>query len=186
MVGHSRAFGPQGLTSFDDLPEWRTAAVAYAGPWAQARWAAGRRPTVADLYWVLGAAGCAAADSDAMVLSRNGGTSAGAEVRPLLERCWGAVAKVAGHLWQDGEIFPGDVHAALGLSHDPATRAVELSMIRSGAAPGSFTVTMPGHRRGSGRRWWLLDNLAPHRRSPRPRPTTHQTPDSDLDADREP
>jgi len=90
------------------------------------------------------------------------------------------------HLWQDGEIFPGDVHAALGLSHDPATRAVELSMIRSGAAPGSFTVTMPGHRRGSGRRWWLLDNLAPHRRSPRPRPTTHQTPDSDLDADREP
>jgi hypothetical protein len=32
---------------------------------------------------------------------------------------------------------------ALGLSTDPATAAVELSHIRAGSPPGSFTVTRP-------------------------------------------
>jgi hypothetical protein len=139
VVGRSRVTGLQGLTSFDDLAEWRWAAVAYAGPWAQARWNAGRRPTLADLYSTLHAAGCAARDSDAAVLNRNGGTAAGAEVVPLLQRAWPAVTRLAAQLYRTGEVFPSDVVAALRLSRDAATRAIELSMIRSGAAPGSFT-----------------------------------------------
>jgi hypothetical protein len=34
-----------------------------------------------------------------------------------------------------------DITSALGLSADPDTAAIELALIRSGSAPGSFTVT---------------------------------------------
>jgi hypothetical protein len=48
--------------------------------------------------------------------------------------------------YDDGEVFHADVCTALGLSRDPQARAFELAMICAGAAPGSFTVTPPGHR----------------------------------------
>jgi hypothetical protein len=53
------------------------------------------------------------------------------------------VAEVATKLHRHGKVTEADVLAALSLSADPATRMLELSMIRSGAAPGSFSVSRP-------------------------------------------
>jgi hypothetical protein len=149
VVGDGRVFGPTGLTRFDHLPASHDATVAYAGPWAQARWTTGRRPTMRDLYAHMA---CTRHDSDAAVLRRSGGTSAAAEVVPLLERCWPSVVKLAVQVFRGGEVSHPDVVAALRLSRDPATRAFELANIRAGAAPGTFTVTAPGQELLSGRR----------------------------------
>ena len=63
---------------------------------------------------------------------------------PLLERCWPSVAELAANLHQHGQVSHADVLAALRLSADDQTRAVEVSMIRSGAAPGEVKVSRPG------------------------------------------
>lgn len=131
---------PSGATTFASLPSGRHAFVAYAGPWAQARGRLGRRPGPADLRRVLDSTGC----RDRDVLIASGGTAtADPEVEVLIERCWSAVGAVAGKLLRDGSVTEGDVLAALGLSADSATRAMECSMIRAGAAPGSFSVSLP-------------------------------------------
>ena len=75
------------------------------------------------------------------MLLASGGTAAGAEVVPLLERCLPAISGVAARLWSDNAVTHADVWQELGLSTDPATRGVELAMIRSGSIPGRFTVT---------------------------------------------
>ena len=62
---------------------------------------------------------------------------------PLLETCLPSIAEVATKLHRRGSVTEVDVLAALRLSADPATRTLELSMIRSGAAPGSFSVSRP-------------------------------------------
>lgn len=130
---------PTGLTSLDVPPEGRTAQVAYSGPWAQARGRAGKRPTQAQLLAVLDTGG----RRDRDTLCASGGTAAGSDVVPLIERCWGAVMTVAQKLFRDGCVTHKDVCAALGLSPDPETRGIELAMIRSGSTPGSFSVTRP-------------------------------------------
>jgi len=130
---------PSGLTTFATLPSTRHAPVAYAGVWAQARARAGRRPGRRELFSVLESTGC----RDREVLTAAGGPDAGEAVVPLLEQCWTAVAEVAAKLHRRGSVTEADVLAALSLSADPATRSLELSMIRSGAAPGSFSVSRP-------------------------------------------
>ena len=55
---------------------------------------------------------------------------------PLLERCWPSVAEVAVKLHRHGKVSHSDVLAALRLSADAGTRATEISMLKSGAAPG--------------------------------------------------
>ena len=128
-----------GLTTFATLPSTRHAPVAYAGVWAQARARAGRRPGRRELFSVLETTGC----RDREVLTAAGGPDAGESVVPLLETCWPSVAEVAAKLHRRGKVTEADVLAALSLSADPATRSLELSMIRSGAAPGSFSVSRP-------------------------------------------
>ena len=52
------------------------------------------------------------------------------------------MAELAANLHQHGKVSHSDVLAALRLSADDQTRAVEISMIRSGAEPDSLTVVM--------------------------------------------
>jgi hypothetical protein len=54
------------------------------------------------------------------------------------------VAELAALLHQHGKVSHADVLAALRLSADDQTRAVEISMIRSEAAPGELKVSRPG------------------------------------------
>lgn len=130
---------PSGLTTFGTLPAGRHAEVAFAGCWGQARGRLGRRPGSHEVSAVLGSTGC----RDREVLTAAGGPDAGEAVVPLLERCWPSIAELAERLHKHGSVSQTDVLAALRLSADPATRTLEVSMIRSGAEPGTFSVTRP-------------------------------------------
>jgi hypothetical protein len=129
--------GLQGLTTMDVMPLGeRTAEIAFAGPWAEARWRAGRRPTQRDMYAVLDTTGCR--DHREHLI---GETGVAMRVEPLLERCWPAVVKVAQKLLRDNEVRHDDVCRALGLSDSGGPGSHELALIQSGQAPGTFTVT---------------------------------------------
>ena len=136
-----------GAANFDGLDPARHPVVAYAGPWAAARWAVGgrRQPTQAEIWRVLESGGC----KDYKALTAAGTTAA--DIDPaalaLLDRCWPAVVEVARQLHRSGNAIHGDVTRALGV---PLTNnAHHLSLIRSGYAPGSFTVSGPGQHGSS-------------------------------------
>jgi hypothetical protein len=134
VVSDGRTFGLLGKTVFDVLPEGQSPSVTYAGPWAEARWRAGRRPTQRELFAALDRNSC-----DDGELSRSGGSFMGAGVVPLLERCWPSVAQLAAQLWTNSEVRHEHVCAALQIPE--RDNGFHLSLIRSGSAPGSFTVT---------------------------------------------
>jgi len=121
------------------MPAGRDPEVAYAGVWAQARWRHDRRPTQAELFAIL----AINRDGDDQVLLASGGTAAGAAIMPMIERCWGPICAVAGKICASGHVRHRDVLEALGSSSDGPTAALQLSHIRSGSVPGSFTVTRP-------------------------------------------
>ncbi|MDA4108170.1 M50 family metallopeptidase [Mycolicibacterium holsaticum] len=125
-------------TEFDTLPAGTDPAVSLAGPWCEARWTLGRSPGPADNRRIL-----AAHTSDDRALCAAGGWAAGASVVPLLERCWPAVKAVTSRLYFHGRAEHADVCAALGLTDDGGPASLGLAMIRSGAAPGAFTITKP-------------------------------------------
>lgn len=135
--------GRRGLTEFatGSLAEAHRALVAYAGPWAEAKWTHGRggAPTMADLHRVMGASG----RRDGSVLCASGIPPgiAGTEVTGLLTRCWTPVKQVAKRMFVDGAASHADVCAALGLADNGGPGSVELALIRAGHAPGSFTLT---------------------------------------------
>ena len=126
-----------GKTAFRELPEGVAPSVYFAGPWAEARWLAGKRPTQAEVWAVLDSRG----SRDHAELLASGGTAAAAHVVPLIERCWGAVITVARQLNRTGDARHADVCEALGLTDGGGPGSIELAMIRSGCAPGTFTVT---------------------------------------------
>jgi hypothetical protein len=132
---------PRGETTFagGTLPKTRHAMVAAAGPFGEGRGRLGRRPNAVELRRLLDGGSC----RDREVLVAAGGSHSGDEVMPLLERCWGAVESVAGLLHRTGKASHSDVLRALSLSDDAATRQLEVALIRSGAAPGSFKVSRP-------------------------------------------
>lgn len=116
-------------TEYDGAyPAGTEARITYAGPWAEARWLAGRarRPGPADMHRAL-AANC----SDNKALIASGGSDTGQAVVPLLERCWPAVSTVALKLFLDGEVSHANVCAALGLSDDGGPGSIELANIRA-------------------------------------------------------
>jgi hypothetical protein len=129
----------EGKTVHAHVPEGAWSQILYAGPWAEARWLKGRRPTQAETWAVLADSG----QRDYAELSMRGGVTAGAHVVPLIERCWDSVIAAGKVLHREGAIAHHDVCAALGLSTDPETRAVELSAIRSGSPPGTLRVSRP-------------------------------------------
>lgn len=124
-----------GKTVYDDIPLGVMAQSTYAGPWAEARWLAGGRPTMRDMHAILTTTG----HLDDKVLSANGGLTAGARVVPLMERCWPSVVTVARKLLLDGEIHHEDVCDALHLTDGGGPGSFALAVIRSGRAPGTFT-----------------------------------------------
>ncbi|MCH9735715.1 MAG: hypothetical protein K0U78_14385 [Actinomycetia bacterium] len=128
-----------GETRHSHVPAGAEPSILFAGPWAEARWLTGRRPTPRDMYRVLDGHGC----RDYTALQASGGTAAASSVAVLLERCWPSVIELAKRLWHPGIARHTEVCAALGLSSDPDTRAVELALIRSGSAPGTFAVSTP-------------------------------------------
>jgi hypothetical protein len=73
------------------------------------------------------------------MLSAAGGPAAGVGITPLIERCWPAITKVAAQLFRDGEVMHEDVCEALRIP--PRDNGHHLALIRSGQAPGTFTVT---------------------------------------------
>lgn len=101
--------------------------IAYAGPWAQARFrASGRRPTPQE----VGAAMSSSGRRD-RAMCRTSSGSEGREVIGLLDRCWPAVISLAATL-AGGEIRHEHVTAALGLSNDEQHHAFELANLRAG------------------------------------------------------
>lgn len=128
VASDSRVWGQQGATTFADRPQGRDPEIAYAGPWAVARWRAGRRPTQAETYAVLSRGGY----KDDRVLIASGGTHLGTGITPLLERCWPAVIRTAQQLHRDGEVFEADVLAALGVDDGGGSTSTQLANLRAG------------------------------------------------------
>ena len=133
--------GPRGETSFASLAVSRHPETAYAGAYGEARALAQRRPGLREVRRALDSTGC----HDKQVLTAAGGESAGESIVPLLERCWPSIAGLAELLHRNGKASYSDVLRVLSLSEDPGARAIEVSMIRSGAAPGTFTVKRPAN-----------------------------------------
>ncbi|UHJ54417.1 hypothetical protein [Mycolicibacterium fortuitum] len=125
----------QGRTAFASMSPDRNASVGYAGPWSDARWRVGGRPTHHDLAATL----AAASPEDRKLMEAGGGHHAvDPNLTNLLERCWPSVIRLAGQLFKLGEIHHEHVLAALGLTEENAAHG--LAVIRSGSAPGSFTI----------------------------------------------
>lgn len=113
--------------------------VAYAGPWAHAKFVAKcrgeARPTLRDIEEAICFRGCC---DDTLVASA-GGYREVAAITPVLQTCWDAVSRLSAKLYEDGMVNHADVCRALKLSDDGGPNSLELAMIRSGSAPGSFT-----------------------------------------------
>lgn len=133
VVTRSRVTGTEGLTTLtpDGLPPGREPEIAYAGPWSQARWRAGRSPNQRQMLAVLGGSGY----KDERALIASGGTYLGAGIKPLLERCWPAVVRVAQQLHKGGEVTEADVLAALGVTDGGGRTSAQLASLRSGMRP---------------------------------------------------
>ncbi|WKG01383.1 hypothetical protein [Mycolicibacterium sp. HK-90] len=129
VVGELRD-GLKGKTYYfaDTMPQGRAPEFAYAGPWAEARWLAGRRPSQRQLFAAFDGHGC----RDQRVLTAAGGLHTGADVQPILERCWPAVLTVARQLHLTGEAHHDDVCAALGVTDGGGMTSVQLASLRSG------------------------------------------------------
>ncbi|ANE80153.1 hypothetical protein A7U43_13250 [Mycobacterium adipatum] len=121
--------GLKGQTFFNDQAAHHDPQVAYAGPWAEAKFhAGGRRPTQRQFYAVMDSHGC----HDRRVLTAAGGTHEGSGVVPILHRCWPAVLTVARTLHHVGEIHQEDVLSALGVTDGGGPFSVQLASLRSG------------------------------------------------------
>jgi hypothetical protein len=132
---------PRGETTFTGgtLGSSKHAMTAYAGPWAQAYGRVRRRPNSHEVSAMMAGDRC----KDREVLLAAGGVDVGEPVTELLQRFVPSLSTLAELLWRTGKASQSDVLRAMGLSEDASTRAVELSMIRSGAEPGTFKVSRP-------------------------------------------
>lgn len=138
VVGSDGRDGALGETHHAHVPEGAMPSILFAGPWAEARWRAGRRPSSRELYRVLDGHGC----RDYRSLQASGGTAAASARMPvLLERCWPSVVTLAQRLWHPGIARHADVCAALSIP--TGDNGHERSLILAGSAPGSFTTTKP-------------------------------------------
>ncbi|WP_374025610.1 hypothetical protein [Mycobacterium sp. HNNTM2301] len=134
VVSEGRTFGMLGKTVHDEVAAGSWPSILYAGPWAEARLGAGRRPTQREMFTALDRNVC-----DDRELSRAGGSVTGAAIVPLLERCWPSVAKLAAQLWSNSEVRHADVCAALRIPQ--RDNGFHLSLIRSGTPPENLKVT---------------------------------------------
>lgn len=134
VVSNSRVWGVDGLASFADTPHGRDPEIAYAGPWAQAKFRAGgrdNRPTQRQVFAILNAGGY----KDDRMLIASGGTHLGHAVTPLVERTWPAVIRVARRLYDTGEATHTEVCAALGITDGGGPGSSQLAGLRAGMRP---------------------------------------------------
>ncbi|OBC07567.1 hypothetical protein A5784_08460 [Mycobacterium sp. 852013-50091_SCH5140682] len=76
-----------------------------------------------------------------MITAAGGRLIVSPETPRLVERCWTSVLALAGQLFKNGEASHADVLDALGLAGlSEQAAAFGLANIRSGSAPGSFTI----------------------------------------------
>lgn len=113
--------------------------VAFAGPWAEARWLAGQRPQLRDVWRHLD--GCGRRDRDQIASTFGSSTPPdSARIERLLDMTWPAVVSVAQVLHRTSEARHADVCAALQL---PETdNGNHLSAIRGGTWPARITRPM--------------------------------------------
>lgn len=128
LVASGAVTGRRGLTSFSDLDPAFHAAVAYAGPWAQARFLAGCRPTQHQVYAQVNNSGRC---DCAMIEACGGLNSVGPETSYHLERRFPAVTALAARILRQGEIHHSDVLEVLGLTEETAANG-GLSTLRGG------------------------------------------------------
>lgn len=116
------------------------AAICYAGPFAEAFYLHGGPPTAAAIRRALDFS----EDYAAMTAA---GDPRPAEVPRLVANCWASITLLASSIYTRGSATQADVDAVLQLPRDDEDgRAHALAAIRSGSAPGTFTVTPPGAR----------------------------------------
>ncbi|MBS4103895.1 M50 family metallopeptidase [Tsukamurella paurometabola] len=127
----------RGLTtvSEDSLSPDGRALVAHAGPWAEARFDAGRRPTQREVDRAYASSG----HGDlAMITAAGGPAQLGVErVEKVIEANWDVVLKVARQLAKDGFATHWSVTNALGLpSGDPGgPTSFGLACVKAGMRP---------------------------------------------------
>lgn len=132
VVSDSRVSGVEGLTSFSDSPHGRDEEIAYAGPWAQAKFrAGGRRPTQREMFALFDGG----SRGDCGVLLAAGGTHLGHAVQPVIERAWPAVIRVAKQLHRAGEVTQTAVCEALGITDGGGPGSSQLAGLRAGMRP---------------------------------------------------
>lgn len=114
-----------------------------AGTVGEAIWHHGQRPSPVQLSALLDKNSHDRDELAALArLHRERPMDALTAAMPLMLRCWQPIARLASQLHFDGEIDHAAVLAALGVpSAEDASHYA--AMIRSGAAPGSFTVDVP-------------------------------------------
>lgn len=130
VVIRSRAFGVEGLTRFEpvDFPNHANLAICYSGGYGQAKFRAGGGiPTARQIYDVFNTTGC----KDAASLSLAGGEHLGHDAKPVIDRAWPAVIRVAQQLYRTAEIDQRAVLAALGITDGGGFTSVQLAAIRS-------------------------------------------------------
>ncbi|WP_110916844.1 hypothetical protein [Mycolicibacterium peregrinum] len=128
VVSDGAVTGIQGRAYFHDRPYGRDAEIAYAGPWAQAKFLnGGRRPTQAQMFAMFDGHG----SEDYAALTAAGGAHLGQGVTLLVERAWPAVVRVAKQLHGKGEVFEADVLAALGVDDGGGSTSAQLALLRS-------------------------------------------------------
>jgi hypothetical protein len=139
VLTDSRVWGVDGLTTFDEVPLGSSPAIAYAGPWGEARWLDGRRPSQRTLSALMRGSGhgdhkaiCAAAAATDVYGYGNTSAESRRTVPPLLERAWPAVINLATTIHRDGEATHDDVLAALGITDGGGTGSSQLASLKAG------------------------------------------------------
>lgn len=131
VVIRSKVAGVEGLTHFEpeNFPHHAKLAICYSGGYGQAKFRAGGGiPTARQIYDVFNTTGC----KDAASLSMAGGEHLGHDAKPVIDRAWPAVIRVAQQLFKTGEVFQADVLRALGISDGGGFTSVQLASLRSG------------------------------------------------------
>ena len=121
-------------TRFNDQDR---AAVCYAGPYAEQFHLHGGPPTTQAIRRALDGT------EDLAAMTAAGDTRP-TEVPRLIATCWASITALANHVYRHGSATQADVDTALKLPRDDQDgRHHTLAVIRSGSAPGSFTIAAP-------------------------------------------
>lgn len=129
-------FGMRGKTLTRNVLKEHEPLIAFAGPWAEARWQHGNRPPLADVWRHLDR--CGQRDRDAITAACGTSTPPNRDrIEAHLSTTWDAVVSVAKVLHRDSEIRHASVCAALRI---PQTdNGHHRSLIAAGTWPVNVT-----------------------------------------------